>query len=409
MALTDAAIRNAPIGEYADGANLYLVVRESGRSGAKARRSWMLRVVDTSGRRRRIGLGAYPAVGLAEARQKAQEARRAIGEGNDPSPTAKARQRASEASKRLTLGEAIARYLREAASSYKNPKSDKIRLRALNVHFAPLHGRDVATIAPTDVAAILRRLAPNTAVKAHTSVRAVFDFAAIVLEPHGVTFRNPADPRLLRHLGWEAQNAFTPYPSLDWRDAPAFMTMLSDVDSLAARLLEFAILTVARVGAARLAKWADIDLERRIWVVPLVDLKDQKHRREPFVVPFSSAAIGLIERLPRTGPLLFGAIDDQAITRLMRRIHRRWTWKDPVTGKPVTAHGFRSSFRTWSQDNRMNREVAELTMGHAFHGAVERAYARSDLLDDRRRMLEAWGRHCQGEDGADVIPLRRPK
>jgi integrase len=262
-----------------------------------------------------------------------------------------------------------------------------------------------------DVAAILRTLKPQTAIKSHAAVRAVFDYAIVVLEPHGARFNNPADKRLLRHLGWAPKSAksATPHPSLDWRQAPEFMAELARHDGVDARCLAFAILTVARGGAARLAKWRDIDLERRVWAVPIPDLKDSKHRTAPFVVPLSSAAIELIKALPRHGAFLFPnlagrPLGDQALSYSMRRLHRCGDWKDPKTGKPVDAHGFRATFRTWAKAKRLDREIAELVLGHVFYSSSEGSYAPDDdeVLALRRKMLEAWACHCAGQS-AEVI------
>jgi integrase len=401
--------RNAKIGEHTDGTGLILVVRPS-RSGGKLRRSWVLRIVDGD-RRRKLGLGSYPTVGLGQARQKAQEVRRDLSEGIDPSVGAKRRTAILEAGRSLTFGKAIDDYLAKAAPKFKNVKSDEIRERALRVIFAPLHARDVASIMVADVAGILRSLAPQTATKSHAAIRAVFDFAAATLEPHGVVIVNPADPRRLRALGWTPKSArtATPHPALDWRRMPEFMAELARHDDVAARCLAFAILTVARAGAARLAKWRDIDLERRVWSVPIADLKDSKHRTAPFMVPLSVTAIDLLKSTPRRGAFLFPnaadrPIDDQTIVQVIRRLHRRGDWRDPRTGKLATAHGFRASFRTWAKALRLDREIAELSMGHAFYKNSESPYARDDdeVLALRRRMLEAWALHCAGES-AEVI------
>jgi integrase len=411
--LTDLDVRNAKPGEHTDADGLILVVRAS-RSGGKPRRSWVLRLV-AGGRRRKLGLGVYPSVSLAQARQKAQEARRALAEGIDPSVTAKRRAGLLEAARGLTLMKAIDDYLVEAAPAYKNAKSTAIRDRALRVHFAPLHSRDVASIMAADVAGILRTLKPQTAVNSHAAIRAVFDYATAVLEPHGVIISNPADPRRLRALGWTSKStrASTPHPALDWRQTPEFMAELARHADVDARCLAFAILTVARAGAARLAKWRDYDPERSIWSVPILDLKDSKYRTAPFVVPLSTAAIDLIESLPRLGTFLFPnavgrPIDDQAIVHAIRRMHRRGDWKDPKTGKPVTAHGFRATFRTWAKAKRLDREIAELVLGHVFYSSSESPYARDDdeVLALRRNMLELWGRHCAAQSG-EVVAFAR--
>jgi integrase len=399
--LTDLDVRNAEPGELTDGGGLILVVRAS-RSGDKLRRAWVLRIM-VGGRRRKLGLGVYPAVGLGQARQKATDARRKLAEGIDPSVTAKRRTAVLEAARSLTLVKAIDDYLAKAAPPFKNAKSTVIRNRALRIHFGSLHSRDVTSITVADVAGVLRTLKPQTAVKSHAFIRSVFDFAVVVLEPHGVRFNNPADKRLLRHLGWSPKSAkaSTPHPALDWRLMPEFMAELASHDDIDARCLAFIILTVARAGAARQAKWRNIDLERRIWSVPIFDLKDSKHRTAPFVVPLSPSAVDLIKALPKRGAFLFPnaanhPIDDQAIVHAIRRMHRCGDWKDPKTGKRVTAHGFRASFRTWAKAKRLDREIAELVLGHVFYSSSESPYARDDdeVLALRRGMLEAWARHC---------------
>ena len=176
------------------------------------------------------------------------------------------------------------------------------------------------------------------------------------------------------------------------------MAELARHDGVDARCLAFIILTVSRVGAARLAKWRDIDLERRVWSVPIPDLKDSKHRTAPFVVPLSTAAVELLEALPKRGAFLFPTavgrpIGGLAILYLMRRLRRRGDWCDPITGEPVTTHGFRATFRTWAKAKRLDREIAELALGHAFYKSSESSYARDDdeVLALRREMLEAWG------------------
>ena len=187
------------------------------------------------------------------------------------------------------------------------------------------------------------------------------------------------------------------------------MAELARHDDTDAQCLALAILTVVRAGSARLAKWKNFDLERRVWSVPILDLKNSKHRTAPFVVPLSEPAIDLIKALPRRGAFLFPnavnhPIDDQAIVHAIRVMHRCGDWKDPKTGKPVTAHGFRASFRTWAKAKRLDREIAELVLDHVFYSSSENPYARDDdeVLVLRRGMLEAWARHCVGQS-AEIV------
>ena len=180
------------------------------------------------------------------------------------------------AARKLTLSLAIDGWLARAARPNKSAKSDRIRELALHKHFAPLHARDVSTITVADVAGVLRELAPETAVKSHTAVRAVFDYAIVMLEPHGVRFNNPADKRLLRHLGWspKSRSENRPQPAIDWRLLPSVVSELGRMDGAAAACGILMIATGMRAKTARLAKWANIDLAARTWTPPLVDLKE---------------------------------------------------------------------------------------------------------------------------------------
>ena len=408
--MTDIDVRNAKSGEHTDGDRLLLVVRPSRKPDANPRRSWVLRIMD-GGRPRKLGLGVYPSVSLAQARQKAVDARRNLAEGIDPSVSAKRRARHAEVSRSLTLGKAIDDYLAKAAPTFKNAKSSAIRERALRVHFAPLHSRDVASIMVADVAGILRTLKPQTAVKCHAAVRAVFDYAATVLEPHGVRMVNPADPRRLRALGWtpKSTRASTPHPALDRGRMPEFMAELARHKGADARCLAFAILTIARAGAARLAKWSDIDLARRVWSVPVVDLKDSKRRTAPFIVPLSTATDDLLGRR--------GAECSYSPTRSAsgsRSGHR------PTDAAAASPRRLERS-RHWQADHRawFSREFPQLGRippprsrdlraclgSRFFHGAVERAYARGDLLNERREILDQSGPPLH-RPGAEIRPFQ---
>ena len=299
-------------------------------------RSWIVRATD-GGRRRRLGLGRYPDVGLAKARKLAQKARDDLAEGVDPSRSAKRRQQAAKDARALTLGKAIDGYLADAARPYKNAKSDRIRNRALRVHFAPLHSRDVASIMAVDVAAVLRALASETASKAQSTIRAVFDYAAATLEPHGVVIVNPADPRRLRQLGWspKSRSEGKSLAAIHWRLVPSVVDELSRMDDVAAACTLFILATGVRAGTARLAKWSDIDLEARTWTPPLADLKDGKHHKRAFVVPLNDVALDALERMRSSPRYVFpnsagGPITDRHITVFLRKLRRRHPdWVDP--------------------------------------------------------------------------------
>jgi integrase len=406
--LTNLQCQTASIGQHSDGDNLYLIVRPSSRPNAKPRRSWMLRITDHKGRRRWIGLGKYPDVKLSDARQKAQDARREIAKGNDPSQRAKAAEAAATAARSMTLREAIAR---APVPAFRNAKSAAIRARCLNVIFAPLHDRDVSTITSVDIAAILKPLRPWTASRAFTAARGVFNYAAAALRPRGVIVHTPVDTGELDALGWKRRRDGDHHPAIEWRRMFEVIEALEALEGADAACTMLIVATGVRAGSARVAKWANIDVEHRVWFVPPPDLKDGDRRKLPFIVPLSDLAIRALERAPprSRSPYVFGdaPLTDHALVSLVRRLRLRHDdWRDPVSGKTFTIHGFRSSLRTWAQFHRFDRETAEMTLGHEVYRDVEGAYIRGDLLNERRKLLDEWARHCAGQS-ADVIPLRR--
>jgi integrase len=414
---SDRGVKAALPGEHTVDGAAGLILRVHAAADSSLTRTWIVRINDGV-RRRRLGLGQYPALGLAEARRKATDAHRAIAEGIDPSQTAKARQRAAEEARALTLGKAIDGYLAKAATTFKNAKSDEIRTRALRVHFAPLHGKDVTALSALDVADILRPLKPHTAIKTHTAIRAVFDFAATVLEPHGVQISNPADPRRLKVVGWSpkphSQNV--PHPAVDWHQMPEVIDELGRRDGVVAACLTFIIATCVRAGTARLAKWRDLDLEKNIWTVPRADLKDGKHHKAYFVVPLNGLALDTLKAMRRlSSPYVFEEsggqpIRDMDLVCLVRTLrHSHDEWRDSQSQKPFVTHGFRASFKTWSREANIKiathipvRELAELVLGHRIGSDVEQGYDRSTLLDARQEILDLWSSHCRG---AKILPF----
>jgi integrase len=405
---SDLSVRSASPGEHTVAGASGLILRVHAATDGVLFRSWIVRAPTNDGRRPRRGLGRYPVVTLALARQKALDAYRALAEGKDPSVRAKRRQRAAEAKRALILGQAIDAYLAKAATPYKNPKSTAIRERALRLHFAPLHSRDVASITGADVANVLRTLAPETASKSYSAIRAVFDYAATTLEPHGLRLINPADPRRLRSLGWspKSRGRGVSYASVDWRVMPGVISELGRTDDAVANCTLFITATAARSKTARLAKWSDIDLVARTWTPPLADLKDGKHHRRPFIVPLNDVAIAALEQARSSSRYVFAnsigvPTGETALTLFTRKLRRRHPdWRDPHTGQPFTVHGFRASFRTWTEDvRRADGDLAELNLGHKVHGEVASRYIRTGLLEERRALLDSWARHLRGEIG----------
>jgi Arm DNA-binding domain len=411
---TDREVRTAKVGEHSIAHAPGLLLRVHLASNDLLTRSWILRLM-VGDQRRRLGLGSFPDTTLALAVRKAADARERLARGDDPSVSVQRRQRASLAARSLTLSGTIDRYLAEAAPTYKNAKGESGRRRALNVSFAPLHAKDVTEITAVDVARILKSLKPETARKAHAAIRSVFDFGATVLEPHGVTMVNPANLQRLKFLGWSPlpANERGQHAALDWRVVPQLVAELTEQQDVAAACFAFIVSTTVRAKTARLTKWSDIDLKSRLWTPPLIDLKDGKHHKRPFIIPLSDIAVRALEAMREcsSSRYVFGSpLREGDLTNLLRRLrHRHPDWVDVDSKEPFTIHGTaRASFRTWVEDkHRLEGPIAEACLGHKIGvGEVESRYIRTGLVEEKRLLLDRWGDHCSSKS-ADIIQLPR--
>jgi integrase len=288
-----------------------------------------------------------------------------------------------------------------------------------------LLNRAVNEITTIDVAAVLRpvwRKKPEVARKLYPAIRRVFEYARIRLrDEHGIAMPdNPARWDDLKAMGFEApaQLSRGRHPSLPYQQMPAFVAALRGREAAAARLLEFLILTNVRTGAALAAKWGEFDLDAGVWSVPVVNLKDKKHRKEPFRVPLSARALEILGEMQAariSGYVFPGAhgkaLSNMAMLTLLKRMCSGGEqWLDPTSGKPIVPHGFRATFRTWCEEiARFPHAVVEEAMGHIVGTAVERAYRRTDVLEQRRGLMETWANHCEPSVGSNVVPLARKK
>ena len=366
-------------GKYADGAGLWLFKRPDG--GAQ----WILRVT-IHGRRREMGLGPYPAVSLAEARRKADEARTLTRANLDP---IKERERARrEAARQMHLLKDVA--LDAFESRKAELKGDGIAGRwfsPLELHVLPkLGGVPVGEIDQRDIRDCL---APIWHAKAETARKAM-NRLAICLK-HAAALGLEVDLQatakaqaLLGRSRHEAKNI----PAMRWQDVPAFYASLDDgsVTHLALRLL---ILTGVRSSPLRFLHESQIDGD--VWTIPGEAMKGRKGTTSAFRVPLSSEALGNVNaarRHARDGYLFpsirKGVISDATMARLMER-----------RGLEARPHGFRSSLRDWlAEETDAPHEVAEACLGHKADGSVVRAYRRTDFLEQRRRIMEAWSIFC---------------
>lgn len=369
-------------------------------------RSWVLRVM-VGNRRRDMGLGGFPDVTLALAREKAREARELIRQGVDPierqRTLASAMKAAAAAA--LTFDQCCDAYIAAHEAGWKNAKHGQQWRNTLKTYASPVMGsllvRDVALPHVLAVLEPIWRTKTETASRLRSRVELVLDWATARGYREGL---NPARWRghldkLLPAPGRVAKADH--HAALPVADVGALMKRLRTANGMGARALEFAILTAARSGEVRGATWAEIDLEAKVWTVPAERMKAGKEHR----VPLSDAAIMLLRAVPRMDGTDYvfpaprgGQLSDMTLTAVLRRLE-----------VPAVPHGFRSTFRDWAAE-RTNypREAAEMALAHTIGDKVEAAYRRGDLFEKRRLMMADWAAFCAKPAGkAAVIPMGR--
>ena len=385
-------------GLHGDGAGLWLKVTEGGS------KSWILRYA-FNGRERWTGLGPYPEVSLADARDKAMDWRRQVRQGIDPMQAkhqAAAVARAEQA-KTITFDSCAERYIESHRSGWKNAKHADQWTNTLQTYAAPIIGKmDVALI---ETAHSMRVLEPVWHTKAETASRlrgrleAVLDWATVHRYRTG---GNPArwKGHLDNLLAAPAQiQKIASHKAVPYKDMAQFMADLRTREGLAARALEFAILCAARSGEVRGALWSEINREKAIWTIPAERMKAGKEHR----VPLCASALSLLSSLPKIdgSPYLFAGqrknkpLSNQAMTMTLRRMGRG----------DLTVHGFRSTFRDWAaEQTSYSREVCELSLAHKIADGAEAAYWRSDIFEKRSRLMSDWAQYANGQS-AEILRL----
>lgn len=370
-------------------------------------RSWTLRVKIGS-KRRDMGLGPFPGVTLAQAREKARQARERIDQGNDPileRERAQSQLRADQAGA-VTFKQAAIAYMEAKSGEWSHPKHGAQWTASLENYAFPVIGKlHVADVQQTH---ILQVLEPIWATKTETASRLrgrienVLDWAKVRGHRSG---ENPARWRghLDKLLAKPSKIAKVEHhPAVPVDDAPAFYADLHERHGLAARALEFAMLTAARSGEVRGATWAEIDLSKALWTIPATRMKAKAEHR----VPLPKMAVELLQSLPRVEGAEFvfpaprgGQLSDMSLTAVMRRMESAFV-----------PHGLRSTFRDWAAEKtNFPRDLAEKALAHAVKSEVEAAYQRGDMLERRRAVMEAWAAFLStpASDGTNVATLVR--
>lgn len=379
-------------------------------TGAK---SWVYRT-RFAGKRRSIGLGGFPDVTLAQARDKARIMRDKIAEGIDPVEERQAKRRDLLAAhlSTMTFADATRQYMKMKSKEFRDPRQAGQWESSLETHAMPHIGKlPVRDIELPHIKAVLDPIwetKTETANRVRGRIEKILGWCAV----HGYrSNENPARWKGYLDGVFQAPNKIKKkghHAALSVDALPGFMTDLQKRTGTAARAMEFLILTASRtnevVGDKRINKpgitWQEIDFKAKVWTIPADRMKAGKAHK----VPLTDAAMELIDTLERGAPdaLLFagpkGDIpSNNFLSALLKRMDR-----------PITAHGFRSTFKDWARERTAYAdEVSELALAHVNSDATRAAYARSELLEKRRQLMQDWDHYChhgkaQDEDGKVV-------
>jgi integrase len=382
-------------GMYADGGGLYLQVTEGGAS-------WLYRFM-LNKRARWMGLGPLALYGLAEARALALDARRLRHQGVDPIEARRAAraQTRLDAAKAMTFQQCADRYIAAHRPGWRNGKHAAQWEATLVTYAGPVIGP--LPVQAIDTALVMKVIEPIWETKPETASRLrgrienVLDWARVRGYREG---ENPARWRgHLDHLlpARGKVRRVEHHAALPYAELPGLLVALREQQGIAARALEFTILTASRTGETIGARWSEFDLLNKTWTVPAERMKASREHR----VPLSARALAIVQEMQALRPageangFVFRggkagrALSNMAFLMLLRRMGR----------DDLTAHGFRSSFRDWAAERtHFPSEVVEMALAHAVGSKVEAAYRRGDLFGKRRRLMEAWATFCTAPD-----------
>ena len=370
-------------GTYRDGGGLGLIVT------ALAKKRWEL-WISINGKKRQLGLGVHPEVSLTEARDKSDEIRREARKGIDLRL-----QRLKERARTVSFRQAFDTYFALKRKQLSNAKHLRQWPSTMETYVFPVFGNvPIADVTASQVIEVLDPIwydKPETAKRVLQRMEAIFKSAIL----RGA--REKASPCIgvaqeFRTRSREVQH----HAALPWQEVRSFVAMLQRSSQRgwpSTRLaFEFLILTATRSSETREAAWSEFDLEKAIWVIP----KERMKSRKAHVVPLSERCLAILRQAHALNPhglLVFEGtkrgrpLSDMTFTKLLR---------DVGLGERATAHGFRSSFKNWcSEVIKVRDEVSEAALAHTMRDRVKAAYLRTDFIEERRSLMEAWSRNCQ--------------
>lgn len=381
--LTALKVQRAKPGRHGDGGGLYLVVSDTGA------RKWVLRI-QKNGKRHDLGLGSANDVPLAEAREAANDIRRAVRQGD--SPLAR-RHRARQSIP--TFREAAAMVHEEHRPSWKNPKHAAQWLSTLETYAFPRLGdlpvNQIDGPMVRDVLADIWLTIPETARRVRQRIGTVLDYA------HAKGWREAEMPLRAVSRGLPKQPKKNGhFAAMHWQDLPAFLTNMEQTLKAGETVrlaIEFLVQTAARSGEVRGARWSEFDLEEKTWSIPADRMKAGEAHR----IPLSDRAVEILRRmaeLRRTDDQDSFVFEGQKPGRPLSDMTLSMPIRRAKLG--ITVHGFRSAFRDWAAERTsFPRELAEKALAHTVRNKVEAAYQRGDLFDKRRELMDAWAQYCQ--------------
>ena len=400
--LTTLQLKNAKPGMHADGNGLYLYVKVGGT------KSWIFRY-QIDGRRREMGLGAVIHLSVISARAEAARLKAIVAGKLDP---LEAKQKTSDAERKQkalqehevvleskTFSAVADAYIAAQEAGWRNLKHRQQWENTLKTYAYPVMG-DLA-VRQIGVEHVLQVLQPIWSTKPETASRVRMRIEAVLNSAKLMGWRTGENPAVWRG-GLEAGlppisrvKRVRHHPAMSLTGMVNFMAALSAREGIAARGLEFTILTAARSGEVRQARWDQLDLQRGWWTIPADRMKAGREHR----VPLSKTALGIIERMPVVDgcPLIFpgfrnSTLSDMSLSAVLKRMN--------VAN--VTVHGFRSTFRDWAAEHTHHHpEVVEMALAHAVGNKVEAAYRRGDMLAKREALMEDWAQWCSGIGSCD--------
>jgi integrase len=387
--LTAIAVTKASTpGMYADGGGLYLQLALGGT------KSWIFRFV-LNGRERQMGLGPFHDVSLADARGKAAACRSLTRTGLDPVEARKGERRLAqlEAARAITFEKAAEAYINSHVAAWRNKKHASQWRNTLKTYVYPHFGS--LPVQSIDTTLVMNAVEPiwtkktETASRVRGRIEAILDWAST----RGYrTGENPA--RWRGHLEnlLPSRTKVTDikhHAALPFAEIPSFTRQLRAQSGTAARALEFLILTASRTSEVIGARWDEINITEKVWIVPVERMKAHKSHR----VPLTPAALAIITEMQKARSSVFifpglkkdKALSNMAMLALLKRMGH----------STLTAHGFRSTFRDWVAEKTTHpAELAELALAHTIANKVEAAYRRGDQFEKRRKLMDEWAQYC---------------